>query len=91
MRRAGVVVAETLELLRDAVRPGITTADLDALAERHIRSRGATSNFLDYHGFPATICAPSTTRSSMASRATGCSRGRHRLARLRGDRRRLAR
>ena len=57
MRRAGLVVAETLELLREAVRPGVTTADLDAVAEQHIRSRGATSNFLNYHGFPATICA----------------------------------
>src|SRR3954447_18606396 len=57
MRRAGLVVAETLELLREAVRPGITTGELDAIAERHIRSRGATPNFLNYHGFPATICA----------------------------------
>jgi methionyl aminopeptidase len=57
MRRAGVVVGETLELLREAARPGVTTAQLDAIAEAHIRGRGATSNFLNYHGFPATICA----------------------------------
>jgi methionyl aminopeptidase len=57
MRRAGVVVGETLELLREAVRPGVTTGDLDAIAEDHIRSRGATPNFLNYHGYPATICA----------------------------------
>ena len=57
MRRAGVVVGETLALLRDAVAPGVTTAELDKLAEEHIRSRGATPNFLGYHGFPATICA----------------------------------
>jgi methionyl aminopeptidase len=56
MRRAGVVVGETLELLREAVAPGVTTAELDALAEEHIRARGATPNFLDYHGYPATIC-----------------------------------
>jgi methionyl aminopeptidase len=56
MRRAGIVVAETLELLRNAVAPGVTTRELDALAEDHIRSRGATPNFLGYHGFPATIC-----------------------------------
>ena len=56
MRRAGLVVGETLELLREAVRPGITTADLDAIAEEHIRRSGATPNFLNYHGFPATIC-----------------------------------
>jgi methionyl aminopeptidase len=57
MRRAGVVVGETLELLREAVRPGVTTGELDAVAEDHIRSRGATPNFLNYHGYPATICA----------------------------------
>jgi methionyl aminopeptidase len=56
MRKAGIVVAETLELLREAVAPGVTTGELDALAEEHIRSRGATPNFLGYHGFPATIC-----------------------------------
>jgi methionyl aminopeptidase len=56
MRRAGVVVGETLELLREAVRPGVTTGELDAIAEEHIRSRGATPNFLNYHGYPATIC-----------------------------------
>jgi methionyl aminopeptidase len=57
MRRAGVVVGETLELLREAVRPGVTTAELDAIAAEHIRASGATPNFLDYHGYPATICA----------------------------------
>src|SRR4051794_4856421 len=57
MRRAGLVVGETLELLRAAVRPGVTTGELDAIAADHIRSRGATPNFLDYHGYPATICA----------------------------------
>ena len=56
MRRAGLVVGETLELLRAAVAPGVTTKELDGLAEDHIRSRGATPNFLNYHGFPATIC-----------------------------------
>jgi len=57
MREAGLVVAETLSLLSSAVKPGVTTGELDAIAERHIRSRGATPNFLGYHGFPATICA----------------------------------
>jgi methionyl aminopeptidase len=56
MRRAGIVVGETLELLRAAVAPGVTTGELDRIAEDHIRSRGATPNFLNYHGFPATIC-----------------------------------
>ncbi len=56
MRRAGLVVGETLGVLRDAVAPGVTTGELDALAEAHIRSLGATPTFLGYHGFPATIC-----------------------------------
>src|SRR5436190_23443299 len=56
MREAGLVVGETLELLRAAVEPGVTTRHLDGIAEAHIRSRGATPNFLNYHGFPATIC-----------------------------------
>jgi len=56
MRQAGIVVGETLQLLRESVTPGITTKQLDALAEGHIRARGATPNFLGYHGFPATIC-----------------------------------
>jgi methionyl aminopeptidase len=56
MRRAGLVVGRTLEVLRAAVRPGLTTAELDAIAEDHIRSSGATPSFLGYHGFPASIC-----------------------------------
>jgi methionyl aminopeptidase len=56
MRRAGVVVAETIAALRDAVRPGVSTAELDHIAEREIRSRGAIPSFLGYRGFPATIC-----------------------------------
>lgn len=56
MRKAGLVVGETLTLLAEKVAPGMTTADLDALAEAHIRGRGATPSFLGYHGFPATLC-----------------------------------
>ena len=57
MREAGLVVGEALEIMREAVAPGVTTKELDTMAEEHIRSRGATPNFLNYHGFPATICA----------------------------------
>jgi methionyl aminopeptidase len=59
MRRAGLLVGETLELLREAAKPGVTTGDLDALAEKHIRSQGGVPSFLDYGypPFPATICA----------------------------------
>src|SRR3981081_714564 len=56
MREAGLVVARTLRMLREAVRPGIRTADLDELAEREIRSAGATPSFKGYHGYPASIC-----------------------------------
>ena len=56
MRKAGLVVGRTLELLRGHVRAGITTAELDSIAEDHIRSSGATPSFLGYHGFPASIC-----------------------------------
>lgn len=56
MRQAGLVVGQTLELLREHVRPGATTAGLDAVAEDAIRSAGATPSFLGYQGFPASIC-----------------------------------
>jgi methionyl aminopeptidase len=56
MREAGLVVARTLALVAAAVRPGVSTAELDALAEREIRAAGATPSFLGYHGYPATIC-----------------------------------
>ena len=57
MRQAGLVVARTLEVLRSAVRPGVKTRELDAIAEDAIRSAGATPSFLGYQGFPASICA----------------------------------
>ncbi|MGH3384661.1 MAG: type I methionyl aminopeptidase [Nocardioidaceae bacterium] len=56
MRTAGLVVGETLELLRSSVMAGMTTADLDAIAAEHIAGRGAVPSFKGYHGFPATIC-----------------------------------
>jgi methionyl aminopeptidase len=56
MRRAGLVVGRTLEVLRGAVRPGVSTAELDSVAEASIRDAGATPSFQGYHGFPASIC-----------------------------------
>jgi methionyl aminopeptidase len=56
MREAGLVVAHTLDVLARAVEPGISTADLDAIAEREIREAGATPSFKGYQGYPATIC-----------------------------------
>ncbi|KUP95660.1 type I methionyl aminopeptidase [Thermobifida cellulosilytica] len=57
MRAAGRVVARTLDLLRESVRPGISTLELDAIAERSIREAGAVPSFKGYHGFPGSICA----------------------------------
>jgi methionyl aminopeptidase len=59
MRVAGRLVGETLELLRDAVRPGVTTLELDTLAETNIRDHGGIPSFKGYSHppFPATICA----------------------------------
>ena len=59
MRVAGRLVGETLELLRDAARPGVTPKALDTLAETHIRDHGGVPSFLGYGvpPFPATICA----------------------------------
>jgi methionyl aminopeptidase len=56
MRRAGLVVADALAAVRREVRPGMTTADLDAVAAEVIGAAGATPSFLGYHGFPATLC-----------------------------------
>ncbi|MDX6285502.1 MAG: methionyl aminopeptidase [Frankiales bacterium] len=57
MRAAGLVVARTLDLLRAAVAPGVTTGELDEVARESLRAEGAGSSFLGYHGFPAVICA----------------------------------
>lgn len=56
MRRAGLLVRETLELVRVNIKAGITTSALDAIAEANIKRGGGASNFKGYHGFPATIC-----------------------------------
>lgn len=57
MREAGRLVGEVLTELAARVAPGVTTADLDELAEKRIRKAGATPAFKGYHGYPATICA----------------------------------
>ena len=56
MRRAGRVVAEMHEATRTAAKPGVTTAELDAVAREVLARRGARSNFLHYRGYPAVIC-----------------------------------
>jgi methionyl aminopeptidase len=57
MRRANVLVAEVLAELASMVKPGVTTAELDAAAERLVRAAGAEPAFKGYRGYPATLCA----------------------------------
>jgi methionyl aminopeptidase len=57
MRAAGLVVAAALARMREAVAPGVSTADLDAIAEATIRAAGAEPSFKGYQGFPASICS----------------------------------
>jgi methionyl aminopeptidase len=57
MARAGEILAAVHEELRAAVRPGVTTGDLDELAYELIKQHGAEPSFLDYNGYPATLCA----------------------------------
>jgi len=56
MRRAGLLVGQTLELLRSSVKVGMRTDALDAIAAANIKRGGGTSNFNGYHGFKGTIC-----------------------------------
>ncbi len=56
MREACKISAEALKLIGEAIEPGVTTAELDRIAEKFILSRGATPNFKGYHGYPATAC-----------------------------------
>ena len=56
MANAGRVVADTIALVGEHLRPGVTTAELDDLADEYIRSQGGTSSFKGYRGYPASIC-----------------------------------
>jgi methionyl aminopeptidase len=57
MRRGGLILADVLNRLEEALRPGITTGELDRVAEQSITSAGASPSFKGYRGFPASICA----------------------------------
>src|ERR1700684_3516906 len=57
MAAAGAILVRTMNLLEGKIRPGVTTAELDAAAERYIRSQGAVPTFKGYRGFPGSICA----------------------------------
>ncbi len=56
MHRACSIVVETLAILAEHTKPGVTTKELDMVAAENLRKRGAKSAFLGYHGFPATLC-----------------------------------
>ncbi len=56
MREACRISAQALNLVGNAVEPGITTGELDEIAEKFIRSKGAVPNFKNYEGYPATAC-----------------------------------
>jgi methionyl aminopeptidase len=56
MANAGRVVAETIAMLHDHIRPGVSTGELDELAEEYIQSQGGISSFKGYRGYPAAIC-----------------------------------
>jgi methionyl aminopeptidase len=56
MREAGRIVGLGLKLLQEAVRPGISTGELDAIFEKHVRASGAIPTFKGYRGFPASLC-----------------------------------
>ena len=57
LRDAGRIVAEALNEVRKAVKPDVTTVDIDRIAEQYIKSKGAIPTFKGYHGFPGNICA----------------------------------
>ena len=57
MRRAGLVVAQTLDLIKAAIEPGVTTNHLNEIAVKNLKKNNAKPNFLNYHGYPAVICA----------------------------------
>ena len=92
MRKAGSVVAEMHEVCTRAAKPGATTADLDAAAREVLDRRAAQSNFLNYHGFPAVACiSPNEVIVHGIPGDRRARRRRHRVGRLRRDRRGLAR
>ena len=74
MARAGRVLEAVVEALKEAIRPGIRTVDLDRLADRRIRAAGARPGFLGYNGFPNSICV------SVNDEAVHGIPGRRRLA-----------
>ena len=69
MRDAGKIVAEVLALMEEYAKPGISTAELDQIAEAHIRKSSAVPHFPDYGGFPPRSVLPLTRKSFTVSLA----------------------
>ena len=57
MRQAGLIVAQALNLMKEAIAPGVTPLELDAIAADYLKAHNALPSFLNYHGFPNVICA----------------------------------
>ena len=93
MAAAGALVAAALEAVRQAAAPGVSTLDLDAVAESVIRDGGGIPSFLGYHGFPASICSSVNDRvvHGIPSADRDALRRRPGVHRLRRHPRRLAR
>ena len=91
MRRAGRVVREVLELVRNHVKPGATTLDLEKVAEAQIKELGAKPAFKGYHGFPCVLCTSvnSEVVHGIPSKKRVLQRRRHCFGGLRSDCRRL--
>ena len=75
MRRAGRIVAETLQLLRSLVKPGVSTAELDRVAEAFIRGQGATPSFKGITGFRLDLCVGERRDSARHTIRPGIARG----------------
>src|SRR3712207_9140360 len=69
MRASGLITAGALKAVKAAVAPGVSTGELDAVAEDYIRSHGGIPHFLGYHGFTGTICTSKIGRASCRERA----------------------
>ena len=68
MRQSGRILAKVHEQLGEAIKPGISTWDIDALGEKLIRGYGCVPNFLNYNGFPGAVCVSEIGRASCRER-----------------------
>ncbi len=74
MRQAGSIVAQTLEKLLAALRPGLVVKELDATVRREFAKHGVVPTFLGYHGYPATVCVSVNDEIVHGIPGSGCCR-----------------